>query len=231
MSTVHGPARSRTVRRPQQQRPLSVVSRPASAHRPRAPFVVLVVALMAVGLVGLLLINTSMQRKAFELTDLRERAANLEKREQALKLDVERLSSPDRIAAEAGRLGMVPNASPAFLRLEDGEVVGQPRPAMPGTNLPGLSAPPAQSGDDANASADGGDGEPDQGQGRDENQDGNRDGGRSGDERDGNRDESQDGNRDENRSGDERDANRDENGNNDGEDSDNRGGNRGEERR
>ncbi|UPK73358.1 hypothetical protein MU582_13020 [Nocardioidaceae bacterium SCSIO 66511] len=109
------------------------------ARRPRAPFVVLVVALLAVGLVGLLLINTSMQRRAFELTAMQEKAADLQTREQALTLEVQGLSSPDRIASEAARLGMVPNASPAFLRLPSGEVSGHPSPALPGTNLPGLT--------------------------------------------------------------------------------------------
>lgn len=223
MSTVHGPARSRTVRRPQQQRPLSVVPRPASTQRPRAPFVVLVVALMAVGLVGLLLINTSMQRKAFELTDLRERAATLDKREQALRMDVERLSSPDRIAAEAGRLGMVPNASPAFLRLEDGEVVGNPRPAMPGTNLPGLSAP--QRDDAANRSDDRRDGASDRN-------------GASNEDSDDRRGEDPDGNEGARQGGDDRrghgpDRNENGDGNRDGgsTNSDARGGSRGEERR
>ncbi|MGH3357221.1 MAG: hypothetical protein ACRDO7_00355 [Nocardioidaceae bacterium] len=152
MSTVHGPARNRAVRQAPVEPPLRVVPR-AAPQRPRAPFVVLVVALMAVGLIGLLLINTSMQRKAFELTNLQEQAATLQTREQALRLEVDGLSSPDRIATEAGRLGMVPNASPAFLRLEDGEVLGHPRAAMPGTNLPGLSAPPVTS-DSSNSSDD-----------------------------------------------------------------------------
>lgn len=141
MSTAHGPARSRPVRRPANPRQLSAVPRLAPTQQPRTPFVVLVVALMAVGLVGLLVINTSMQRKAFELTNLQQRADTLQERRQALEMDVERLSSPDRIAEEADRLGMVPVASPAFVRLEDGEVLGQPRAAMPGTNLPGLSTP------------------------------------------------------------------------------------------
>ena len=138
MTTLHGPARARTAPKQPPERRLRVVPK-GSRRRPRTPFVVLVVALMALGLVGLLLINTTMQRGAFKLTELEDRAASLQTRKQALQLDVSALSNPDHIATEAARLGMVPNASPAFLQLADGKIIGRPSPALPGTNLPSLS--------------------------------------------------------------------------------------------
>ena len=123
MTPLHGPARTRPSRQtPTPRKPLRIVSTSGS-RRPRAPFVVLVVALLAIGLVGLLLINTSLQRRAFELTAMEQKAADLQKREQALTLKVQGMSSPDHIATEAARLGMVPNASPAF---------GASSPCLPG---------------------------------------------------------------------------------------------------
>ena len=153
MTPLHGPARTRPSRQtPTPGKPLRIVSTSGS-RRPRAPFVVLVVALLAIGLVGLLLINTSLQRRAFELTAMEQKAADLQTREQALTLEVQGMSSPDHIATEAARLGMVPNASPAFLRLPDGKITGRPSPALPGTNLPDLSGTHSRDADDRDAAA------------------------------------------------------------------------------
>lgn len=96
------------------------------------------VVIVALGLVGLLVLNTTMQNNAFELDRLQGRAETLSTHEAALRADVQRLSSPGRVANEAGKLGMVPNTNPAFLRISDGKVIGEPQPAAPGTNLPGI---------------------------------------------------------------------------------------------
>ncbi|HLR84955.1 MAG TPA: hypothetical protein VK059_08390 [Nocardioidaceae bacterium] len=207
MTSVHGPARARTSpkspKTPQERR-LRVV-RSSTRSRPRAPFIVLVVALMALGLIGLLLVNTTMQRGAFELTDLQERADTLQTREQALQLEVASMSSPDRIATKAARFGMVPNASPAFLRLPDGKIIGQPSPALPGTNLPSISREPADRGDgngnrggnsDGNGDGDGnrgGDGNGNRNGNGNGNSDGNGNGNGNGNS-DGNRNGNSDGN-------------------------------------
>ena len=178
---MHGPARARsspkTTRTPPIRR-LRVVPK-AGRSRPRAPFVVLVVVLMALGLVGLLLINTTMQRGAFELTELQDRAETLHTREQALQLEVSSMTNPDHIATQAARLGMVPSTSPAFLRLPDGKTTGRPSPALPGTNLPGLTET-KKSRDDRNGGQDGdrdrnGDGNGDRNQNENQNRDGNGD--------------------------------------------------------
>lgn len=142
MSTMHGPARARTPR-PLPSRRLDLVPRPAPVTS-RTPFIAVMVLLVGAGVIGLLVLNTALQSRAFALSDLQQNAGDLRAREAALQMQVDHASSPDRIAARAAVLGMVPNTNPVFLRLGDGRVIGDPVPAVAGTNLTGLPTPGSQ---------------------------------------------------------------------------------------
>lgn len=109
---------------------LTVVPR-RRTRAPRVPFVTLVSLLLVGGVAGLLAFNTSMQQASFTATALEERAEALDAREQSLQMSLERLRDPQRVAVEARRMGMVPPSSPAFLRLGDGKVLGNPVAAVP----------------------------------------------------------------------------------------------------
>ena len=152
MSTPSGgrprPAQGRTSPRGRPPARLPARSRlrvvPARARQPRAgTFAALLVAILAGGLVGLLVLNTAMQRSAFELDELRDRAESLGVRQQVLDLRVEGMRAPERLARAASALGMVPMSSPVFLRLEDGRVLGDPVPAVAGTGPRLVPEPPA----------------------------------------------------------------------------------------
>ena len=104
----------------------------------RIPFAALVVLTLGLGVVGLLLLNTSLQQGAFRTAALGTQAAKLLDRQQDLELRVAALRSPQRLAERAHRLGMVAYLDPVFLRLSDGRVLGRPRPAPPG-RTPGRS--------------------------------------------------------------------------------------------
>jgi hypothetical protein len=104
---------------------------------PRAPFVTLVVVLLASGLLGLLGLNTVLAQDAFRLHSLSVEGRVLADREQVLEREVETLRTPRNLAARAQALGMVPAASPAFLRLEDGVVLGAEVPAEPAPSAEG----------------------------------------------------------------------------------------------
>jgi len=95
----------------------------------RVPFVTLVTLVLVAGVVGLLLFNTSMQQASFAASSLEEQARTLTAREQTLRMELDDLRDPQRVAEDAQELGMVPAMSPAFLNLADGTVVGQPTPA------------------------------------------------------------------------------------------------------
>ena len=110
---------------------LTVVPRVRS-KAPRVPFVMLVSMLLLSGVVGLLLFNTSMQQASFAATALDEQATTLSAREQTLKMELDKLRDPQRVAQQAVKLGMVPPASPAFLELPSGKVLGE---ALPATRL------------------------------------------------------------------------------------------------
>ncbi|MEJ7630279.1 MAG: hypothetical protein WKF54_11875, partial [Nocardioidaceae bacterium] len=106
---------------------LTVVPRVAS-RAPRLPFLLVVVAVLAAGLVGLLLLNTSMERGAYQVTALRHESAALTVEQQSLQLQVAALQDPQEVAERALRLGMVSNPSPAFLSLATGEIGGRSAP-------------------------------------------------------------------------------------------------------
>ena len=98
----------------------------------RTPFAVLVLAILVGGVVGLLTFNTNMQQSSFRATALQEQVNVLTAREQALDMELDALRDPQRLAGAAKELGMVAPPQPAFLRLADGRVLGNPTPATSG---------------------------------------------------------------------------------------------------
>lgn len=112
---------------------LSVVPR-ARTRAPKVPFVTLVSLVLISGVVGLLLFNTSMTQASFAATELEQQATSLAAREQTLKMELEDLRKPDRVATQAQEMGMVPPTAPTFLTL-DGKVLGEKLPALPENKL------------------------------------------------------------------------------------------------
>lgn len=108
---------------------------PVRVRAKKAPFVVVVLSVLVVGLVGLILMSTAMQAQSFRISELNREAASLEAERSMLTTEVEALSSPAAVARKALAQGMVPNSSPVFLRLSDGAVIGTPTPAEPDTNV------------------------------------------------------------------------------------------------
>ncbi|MFF9566002.1 septum formation initiator family protein [Streptomyces sp. NPDC014685] len=101
-------------------------SRPSKAAR--TPFVLLVVALLAGGLITLLVLNSALNEGSFRLSELKKRTTELTDEQQALQRDVDNYSKPDALERRARELGMVPGGSPAFLG-PDGKVRGVPSEA------------------------------------------------------------------------------------------------------
>ncbi len=98
----------------------------------RTPFAVLVLAMLAGGVVGLLMFNTHMQQSSFTATALQHQVNDLTAKEQALNLELDELRDPQRLAISAKKLGMVAPSQPGFVRLSDGRVLGEPAPATSG---------------------------------------------------------------------------------------------------
>lgn len=112
---------------------------PVRARATQTPFVVVVMIVVAAGLSGLILISTLLQSQSFELSRLHQQSNALTTQHDALASEVARERSPSSIAHAAIELGMVPGASPVFLDLSRGEVIGSPSPAKPDTNVSGAS--------------------------------------------------------------------------------------------
>ncbi len=95
----------------------------------RGVFVAVIGVLVLVGMALLLILNTTLAQGAFDLQQLRAQYDSLQVQEQAMARQVAQAQSPEALRSEAVRLGMVPVQVPVFLRLADGEVLGDPTPA------------------------------------------------------------------------------------------------------
>lgn len=129
---------------------------PTPAARPaRAPFVVLVLVILVLGLGLLLLLNTLLAQGSFTLHSLDAKVANLADREQALQERTAELAAPQRLARSAARIGMVPSANPAFLRVQDGKILGEPMPAVGPRSVVGSGSAPSDVSEPATEQASG----------------------------------------------------------------------------
>jgi hypothetical protein len=132
MSSLMNEARSRVPRIAEaavERARLTVVPRATGRRAARVPFMTLVSAILVAGVAGLLFFNTSMQQVSFTATRMEHRAQLLDAERQGLQMQLDSLRNPQRLAVRAKRLGMVPAASPAFIKITDGTVLGTPTPA------------------------------------------------------------------------------------------------------
>lgn len=87
-------------------------------------FPVLCVALLLAGLGAVLGLNTAMAQDSFEVTALEAESARLADTEDSLTHSINDRSAPQRLATEAGDLGMVPAGGAAFIDLDKSRVLG-----------------------------------------------------------------------------------------------------------
>jgi len=90
---------------------------------------VLLAGLLAVGLLGLLALNTVLSQGSFTTSDLSHKQDALAEQEQALQQEVARLQSPQQLASAAAALGMVGTHNPVFIDTRTGKVLGVPQAA------------------------------------------------------------------------------------------------------
>ncbi len=91
----------------------------------RIPFITVLIAIFGVGMVGLLVVNTSLQNQAFESRSLNRQAAQLVYAEAELQSQLNQARTPEQVATKASALGMRANPYPAFLVVPSGKVVGE----------------------------------------------------------------------------------------------------------
>jgi hypothetical protein len=119
---------------------------PAGHARTRVRLVLLCVALLTGGLVLLLLLNISLSRGAYELYRGQAQLSRLQELRQATEEDLLAQQAPQELATRARHLGMVPAPNVAFLRLNDGRVLGTvtaaPRPTPAPARTPATAPTP-----------------------------------------------------------------------------------------
>ncbi len=141
MSTALADPRRYAPAPPREQAPeprLRALGRPQRRKRPKLVYAVTAIAGAALVAAGQIALTLAITQDSFVLAGLR-----VEQRELALQVDVvasqlSGLTSPQHLAASADALGMVGGATPAYLRLSDGELFGKGKTATAGTASAGI---------------------------------------------------------------------------------------------
>lgn len=108
----------------------------------RGVFALVVTGLLVVGMVLILVINTSLAQGAFTISELQAQQSTLTQQEQTLAEAVAAAAAPESLEAQARALGMVPTENPVFLDVTTGAVLGKPKAAGGATSsVPRLLTP------------------------------------------------------------------------------------------
>ncbi len=97
---------------------LKIVPAAAKQHSwPRGLFPVTILALLGAGLIGHLVIQTSIQEQGFELAGLQSQAEYLSAQQSMLQAILVTQSTPQQLAYSASQIGMVVNPYSTFINL------------------------------------------------------------------------------------------------------------------
>ena len=117
--------------------------RPVASAMNRAPFVVMLIAILGGGIAAVLWLNTLTDEAGMRTSTSRMSATDLRLVIEAMQRDVAILDATPRIAKAAAKLGMVPAGDAAMLIVDKsgaGSVLGTPS-AVPGPPAPTTTAP------------------------------------------------------------------------------------------
>ena len=135
------------VRRPRERteeqypRPFRLVgARARRLARPRIGYAIIVTAVIFGIFMAQLLLSIALSGGAYRIAALQGEQRDLSRVTSALGEKLQTVGSTQNLAANARELGMVGDASPAFLRLSDGKVLGAAAVAAHGSSTAGHSA-------------------------------------------------------------------------------------------
>ena len=100
---------------------LELVRAPLQA-RSKIPFLVVCMSILGAALLCALLVNTTMARNSYEMSELRREVSRVAQDTQSLQLQVAERTTA--LPETARGLGMVDAQDPAMVRLSDGTVLG-----------------------------------------------------------------------------------------------------------
>jgi len=127
--------------------------KPVASALNRAPFVVVLIAILGGGIAAVLWLNTLTDEAGMRTSTARSSSTGLRLTIEALQRDVANLDSTPRIADDAAALGMVPVGDAAMLVIDGtgaGSVIGTPS-AVPGPPPPAAVTPAVTPAPDAAA--------------------------------------------------------------------------------
>ncbi len=114
--------------RAQKARPmLAAVAKPPKRASFMA-FTAFCVLVGVLGMVGVLFVTTHIQVQSRDLRELQTRATVLRNENSQLEAQLQRLRAPEALAAQASQLGMRANPNAAYIDLESGTIIGDPKP-------------------------------------------------------------------------------------------------------
>lgn len=120
---------------------LTVVAAPRPRVAGTGMFSLVIAAIMVVGMVVLLSLNTMLAEGAFQIHTLTKAQSQLNVRQQELVQSVAIAKSPEQLQSRALALGMVPSDNPVFIRIADGKLLGTPIPAPRPPRVRSVAAP------------------------------------------------------------------------------------------
>jgi hypothetical protein len=103
----------------------------ATAPPPRLRYIVVVLSGIFAILGIQLLLSIAVSGGAYEIAALKGEVRKSQQDLQMVAEDISSLTSPETLAGLATAMGMVADNNPAYLRLSNGEVIGDAQPAVP----------------------------------------------------------------------------------------------------
>ena len=83
-------------------------------------FAIFIATMFTAGLLTLLVVNTALAKDAFLLKQLKQEAQSLTVQREAILRQVAQKSSPEKLAEQASKLGMIASTNPKFLDMSAG---------------------------------------------------------------------------------------------------------------
>ena len=83
-------------------------------------FAIFIATMFTAGLLTLLVVNTALAKDAFLLKQLKQEAQSLTDQREAILRQVAQKSSPEKLAEQASKLGMIASTNPKFLDMSAG---------------------------------------------------------------------------------------------------------------
>lgn len=124
MSLAQNALRKPRVEESLPSRHLRAVERPSRRRRPRMAYAVVALAGAALIAGGQIALTIATTQDSFVAAKLSQQNRQLTWQAQAAAQDLDGISSPQALAVEASKLGLVVGGSASYLRLSDGRVIG-----------------------------------------------------------------------------------------------------------